>query len=496
MTTKQYWIALATVSFSLAGCIGKPAVSFPTQSLDSAAKAVGASGAYDTDGDGKADYFTFTNAAGRIDRIAYDTTGRQKPTEFIQLDQLPASRCRHLVLILDGFGYDVVKKFYDEGHLRYCNEPSRVIAPYPTLTDLSLEDALGFIPCRAFEAQYFDHAANKLVGGANDYLNSVNMPYDRLLDYRASMFWDAISYVAPWPVFGKEINDSFRNFCKSPLPEFLAYYVSSAGVGTAQGADGQVKCLERVEQLVQQAMWQTRGLTKITILADHGHSYHPATMLPFADLLTKKGWHMSDSLHKPTDVVHVQFGLETYASFNSLQPEKLAADLVTLKGVDLASYSQGKSVVVLDARGGKAVVHQKEGKYRYEIITGDPLRLKDILAKLTPDADGMYAGPDLFSATVTHDYPDPLARLWRAHFALAKNAPDVIVSLEDAYMSGAATFAGAVKIASTHGSLNRTNSTTFIMSSIAPLPPAFRSADIPANMKTLTGNRFPLRDPK
>lgn len=484
----------------LAGC-AKPAVSFPTVSMQSEAKAAGASGAYDTNGDGKADYFTFANATGRIDRIGYDvrkgpSTRPGRPDEIVDLDKLPFSQCRHLVLILDGFGYDVVKKFYDQGNLRYCNPPSRVIAPYPTLTDLSIEDEFGLPPCRAFEAKYFDHATNEFVGGAGDYMKAANMPYDRLLDYRASILWDAIGYVYPWPVFNKEINDSFCKFASSHSSEFVAYYVSSAGVGTAQGAEGQIKCLQRVEQLVNQVMCQTHGKTKITIFADHGHSYTVETMIPFNKLLAAKGWRMADSLTKPNDVVYVQFGLETYASFNSRQPEKLACDLVTITGVELASYAQGQSVVVLDSKGGKAIVHKNGDRYRYEIVSGDPLGLTGVLAGLKADSEGMYSGDALFAATVMNEYPDPLARLWRAHFGLAQHTPDVIVSLDNAHMAGAEGFAGAVKVASTHGSLNRDNSTTFIMSSIAPLPPAMRSKDVPENMKKVTGQKFPLRDPK
>ena len=71
--------------------------------------------------------------------------------------------------------------------------------------------------------------------------------------------------------------------------------------------------------------------------------------------------------------------------------------------------------------------------------------------------------------------------------------PDVIVSLADECISGAAAFGGSVKVASTHGSLNRANSTTFIMSSLGPLPPLMRSADIPAAMAKVLGRSWPMK---
>lgn len=516
----------------VSGC-QKPAVTFPVQSMGSAAQAVGAFRAYDANRDGKADYFLFANASGRIDRIGYDRLGGQKPTEVISLDGLPAGQCRHLVLILDGFGYDVVKKFYDQGHLRYCNAPSRVIAPYPTLTDLCLEDAFGYTPCRAFEAQYFDYARNQVAGGSSDYLAGANMPYNHLLDYRAGAIWDAIGYLWPMPVFNHEINDSYRRFTASQSPEFIAYYVSSAGVGTSRGAAGQEKCLERVEQFIDQAVWQTRGLTKVTILADHGHSYKPSARIPFEKLLPAKGWRVRTSLDKPRDVVQIRFGLETCASFNCSERQALASDLVKIPGVELASYAEGAAVVVYDGQGGKARVHRKaawalrpcvprascarqdppnQGRdahaasnagfqtdsesFRYEVISGDPLRLKDILPKRKADAEGFYDAATLFDATNAHEYPDPLQRLWRAHFALAQNTPDVIVSLADGYYAGSAMFAGLVNVASTHGGLNRNNSTTFVMSSAGALPPVLRSIEIPAALrKALGSERWPLLPP-
>ena len=52
--------------------------------------------------------------------------------------------------------------------------------------------------------------------------------------------------------------------------------------------------------------------------------------------------------------------------------------------------------------------------------------------------------------------------------------------------------AGAVDIASTHGSLNYRNSATFIMSTIAPLPKVMKSTDIPGEMKKLLGGPWPM----
>lgn len=485
-------VALSLLSILFGGC--STGVDFPASSLSEAARSAGALAAYDADKDGRADFFLFADEHGRVNRIGYSRPDGSEADDIINLDTIPFSRCRHLVLILDGFCYDVVERFYEQGRLRVCHRPSRIIAPYPTLTDLTLEDELGYIPCRAFEALYYDRKVNKMVGGSWDYLRGVNEPYNQLLQYRANTIWDAIGYVEPWPVFKKETSDSLRLFRKRQTQEVLAYYVSSAGVGTSQGAAGQLRCLERIEQLVNQVLWETRGLVKITIMSDHGHSYTNAKRIDLENYLAGKGWRLVDSLRRDRDVAYVRFGLVTYAGFSTNQPAELAADLIAADGVDIASYIQRDAVVVLGSGRGQAVVEERSGRFRYRMIDGgDPLKLKEVLATLAADAEGYYDARELLAATVKHEYPNPLQRLWRAHYTLAENKPDVIVSLQDGYYSGARGFASWVKLASTHGSLNNKNSTAFIMSSAGPLPQYMRALDVPANMKAMTGADFPMR---
>jgi hypothetical protein len=471
-------------------------VYFPADSLPIAAQAAGAAAAYAPRG-GAAEVFFYADSNGRYSRMGLDISGDGMPDKFVDLDTLCFDQCRHLVIVLDGFGYDVVKDYYDRGHLRLFHPPSRVIAPYPTLTDLCMEDMLAYMACPGMEARYYNRASNRERGGALAYMQAKNEPYARLMDYKADLIWDAIAYVLPWQVFGRELNELKREFDRRRHQEVLSYIVSSAGVSTADGAEGQRRCLERVEQLCHQIVWETGGLTKITLLADHGHSYTPARRVNFEEFLKGRGYRLTESLNRPEDVVYIRFGLETYASFATLSPAKLAADMTEAQGVELASYADGADVVVLSRLGGggmqRAVISRKDGRYKYAPSAGDPLSLAPVLATLRPDAEGFYDEADLFAASLTHQWPDPLERLWRAHFAMVENPPDVIVSLADAWYSGSKSFATRVDIGSTHGSLNRSNSTTFIMSTIGPLPAAMRTREIPANISKLTGEPFPWR---
>ena len=164
----------------------KPAMTFPLTSLDAPAKQAGAFKAYDARNTGHADFFVYTDDTGRINRIGYDTTCCGKPNQIVPLDPIPFSQCRHLVIFLDGFSYDVVKSYRDQGHLRFFYPPAKVIAPYPTLTDICIQQALGNGPANAPEDEYYSNKLNKVEGGSLSYLKGTNEPYDALFQYRTA----------------------------------------------------------------------------------------------------------------------------------------------------------------------------------------------------------------------------------------------------------------------------------------------------------------------
>jgi len=476
---------------ALAAMIGcRPSVvTFPIEALRADANAV----VYDTSRDGKGDCYFILDSTGRATHLGLASQDDGKPDSVIDLDAIAFDDCRHVVIILDGVGYDLARQYCDAGHLRLFHPPSRVIAPYPTLTDLCFEDFLGLESVKGMEAQYYDRDKNNIVGGSGDYLDA-ELPYNRVLNYRADTTMDALSYVYPASVFKKEINDAKRVVDTRATKEVLIYLVSSAGLGTAKGPDGHRHALAGAERLVAQILQETKGMCKFTIIADHGHTYTPGKRISMEKHLKAKGWRLSGKIKGDRDVAYVRFGLVTYLSLSGKQPAKIAADAITCPGADLASYVEGDHVVVLDSAGGRASIRSKDGRYSYEPALGDPLKLHGVLAKLHADPAGFYDANEMFAATATHIYPAPLERIWRAHFSMVANPPDVIVSLADGYYSGSRSLDGFVKVASTHGGLNYRNSATFIMSTIAPLPPLLRSSDIPVNMTRVTGQRWPLRE--
>jgi hypothetical protein len=499
--TGRVLLVLALVVF--AGC--KDPIYFPAEAMDTETPPAET---YDLDGDGHGDVFfdSLSSTEGsRLVSVSYDRDEDGVPDSRIELDDVPVEQCRHLVIILDGLSYDVVNEYRATRGLRLFHPPSKLVAPYPTMTDMCVEDLLGYVPVKGFQAEYYNHRTNRVVGGAEEYLAGRNQPYNQLLQYRADLIVDAVAYLYPMKIFGHELDRIKQTFDKRASREVVTYVVSSAGVSTRDGKAGQFACLREVDRLVKQVVAETRGLTKITLISDHGHTYTPARSANLEAFLEKKGWNVTDRLKDANDAVLIRFGLVTMASLSSHRPDALAKDLSTHPAVELASVRDRQNALSLnvygppsgdDAPRSHAKIRRTEnGRFVYEPVAGDPLKLEKALETLAPDTAGAYDPNDLLAATVDHEFPAPLQRLWRAHFTLVENPPDVIVSLRNEYYNGSDALDDWVEVNSTHGGLNRTNSVSFIMSTIRPLPPVMRSRDVPAAMRKALGSpRWPVRE--
>lgn len=480
-------LAILTVLGLVAGC-GKPKLKLLLKECPSD---TGALRSYDGNKDGKADFFLLTGTEGRVDRLAYDLDHDGKPDRIVDLKSIPDARRRQVVIILDGFSHDVVADVYKSGRLRVFHPPSRVVVPYPVMTDLCLADALASAPCRAFQSRYYDHKINAPGGGVMDYLRGVNEPYTNLLTYRAAKRVDGMAYFRGETAFVRELNAVKKLLDKRKSKETVAYLVTSAAVSTQTGRAGQVRSLEKLDRLIAELLWETQGMVDFTLLSDHGHSYRDVHLVDLKSELQAKGWRRTKRLKEPKDVNFIELGMVTIASVSTLSPKALAVDLVDCSGVDLASCISRDDVIVYGRDGGKAVIRCIDGRYAYVPQQGDPLQLNDILKGLTDDVNNTYDADELLHATLDHIYPAPLQRIWRAHFGIVENPPDVIASLDDDVCFGLNWFAELVDLRSTHGNLKKRNSVTFIMSSKAPLPAVLRSREIPAAMSELFGSPWP-----
>ncbi|MEW6360219.1 MAG: hypothetical protein AB1696_28055 [Planctomycetota bacterium] len=436
-------------------------------------------------------YWQVANADGRVVVLRFDTSEDGKPDLTVDLDKLDLNTCRHLVIILDGVPFDLVEEAYKQGRFRLFHPPSRLYSAFPSMTWLSFPLIFHTEAPLGVESDYFDRKTGRRSDAMKVYAQRANEPWRPCVDYRCGTLVDAVCYASRWAAFAHEMGAIRERLETRGKRVFVGYNSSSAGLGTAQGREGFEAVLDAVDRFCEEMMAKHQGRITITIFADHGHSLTPARRIPLTKFLDRRGYHPSDVLQERNDVVVSAFGLCTDAVIYANDPAGVAQALTGLEGVDLVVYPTGESITVRK-RDQMARISCRAGRYRYDAVRGDPLELVPIIAKMKEhgqvDKEGFLDDRALFGATALHKYPDPLYRIWLCWHGAVQNAPDVVVSLEDAWCWGRADFALMANVASTHGSLNYANSVTFAMTTAGPLPPRLRLVDL----KPALGKYFPL----
>ena len=484
---------LVLVAASLLGCTQRTTFPEPVHTHSAAGETTLA---FDTTGDGLSDYWQYQSPDGRKHAIAYaDATGAA--SSRIELDALASDACPHLVIFLDGVPFEVVQELYGEGCFRFFYPPARVITCYPVMTDLALSDLLHTLPCQACQARYFDPEKNRISNGNATYLEATNSPWVAKTDYRCSFWWDANAYLDPKAVFRHELKGIEQTFAESDKDEVITYSVGTAGLGTRGGREGIRTYLRQIDAFCERIIHERHGQVKITLAADHGQNLTVNERISFRKHLESCGYRQAKSLRKPNDVVAVGYGLVTYAAFFAADRAGVAACLAQHEDAEFACYVEGDDVVVRD-RDGEAHIRKCETGFAYDAVSSDPLQLAPILDTLRESGsigdDGAINSAALFAATLDHKYPDPLDRIWRAFHEVVELPPDVIVNLRDGACYGSKFFAFMIgEVTSTHGSLNRVNSTTFMMSMLGPLPPAMRAREAFPALQALRKGTVPAQ---
>ncbi len=430
------------------------------------------------------DYFQYLDDKGKIYALGFDENNDGKVDLRVNfLSVVNAKDCPHYVILLDGIPYILIKQMYDEGYFRLFYPPQKLISEFPPMTDLAYSQIFHTTPLLGFECLYYDRSKNRLSNADMVYLSQKNAPWQKYLDYRAPMIFDPLGYINPDFLFNHELRSIESTINRKRKGTVIVYSVGTATIGTRKGKEGFIDCLKRINYLCEKLVYERRGKVAITMLADHGHNLVPAKYFNLRKALKKWGFHPTNRLKKPEDIICIEYGLITATFLYTNQPEKVAACMAKEQAVDLAVYfDKLRDKVVVVGEKGIAYVSKTDKGYKYEAVKGDPLKLKSIIQKLKSegkvDSSGIIDDRALFLATVDHIYPDPLYRLWKCFHGQALFPPDVVLSIKDGWCCGKESFAKTINVASTHGSLNWINSVTFIMSTIKPIDTPMRLTDV------------------
>ena len=80
------------------------------------------------------------------------------------------TRHRRLLLCLDGVPHKLIEHAKGRGLFDRFGAPTRLLSPFPTMTNVALSAMLGASPPAGYESLYFDRGAGELRGGIRKYL--------------------------------------------------------------------------------------------------------------------------------------------------------------------------------------------------------------------------------------------------------------------------------------------------------------------------------------
>jgi hypothetical protein len=383
----------------------------------------------------------------------------------------------------------------ERGLFASFGEPSRLLSPFPTLTNVALSRMLGATPPLGYESLYFDRAARELRGGVRKYIgrrtpDKMPSSYMDDLDYQEPLPFEFLVYVAPEAVWRADMRRFRERFRAAPQTrDFFAFLKGTDGLLHIRGRHRLEAALESLDQILREIEEWCGDETEIVLFSDHGMNLEENRRVHLQTHLRREGFKVADNLRERRNVAIPAFGLCGYAALycaDETDTHATAQALVGLEGVDFAIHRDGPSAVKLAGARGAARIHRYENgsgvKYRYEQLTGDPLQLAEAVRGLETegqlDAQGFAPDHAWYERTAGHIYPDALSNLYQSLYEpRVHHTADVLVSMQDGYYSGASIFSRFVRLAATHGNALRASTSAFLMSTHRTFTPHVRASE-------------------
>src|SRR5215207_9959043 len=407
------------------------------------------------------------------------------------------SRPRRLLLCLDGVPYKVIKRARARGLFDRFGAPSRLLSPFPTLTNVALSRMLGATPPLGYESLYFDRAARELRGGVRKYIgrrtpDKMPSSYMDELDYQEPLPFEFLIYVATDAVWRADMRRFRERFLSAPPSrDFFGFLKATDGLLHIGGPERLTIALQSLDRLLREIQEAAGSETEIVLFSDHGMNLLENRRVNLLTHLGATGYEVVSHMRRPRGGRRVSapgFGLCGYAALycgEETDRGELAESLRELEGVDFSVYREGEAAAMRGASGGARIHRAERGGetfYRYERLDGDPLGLAPAVLSLGAEGrldEGAFArDADWLARTWGHTYPDATANIYSSVFApRVRHTADVLVSLHDGYYYGATSFSRMVRLLATHGNALRSSSHAFLMSTHRAFSTHVRSAE-------------------
>ncbi|MDX1623796.1 MAG: alkaline phosphatase family protein [Gemmatimonadota bacterium] len=383
----------------------------------------------DLDGDGRTDRFEIVDDGRGIDAVSAPEPGSDPP--------------RTVVIAVDGIPREIFDELRREGRFRAFFPAAGMVAPFPSLTDVSFTRIFRTERSAGYEDKFFDREANRIRGGvearaAGGYKRFA--PFHDVFDWESPRLWGAFVYLAPERVAIAEV-DRIERLLRGGREAWQALYMGSTdGLGHELGWSALAEQLRRLDRVLVRWLASGGGSRRVVLFSDHGMSDGPTKRFDLQGSLERGGFHLADTLGEARDVVAPAYGLigSIHLYTRCGVEAEVARAVVSEAGADFAVWREGDRVVAVDASGS---------------------------------ATPLERAPD--------EYPDLRSRVRRALFEPAVHNPaNVIVSLEDGWHWGSSLFEPFVSMEGTHGSARRTSTVGFLASNVDRLPETVRAGEV------------------
>lgn len=395
---------------------------------------------------------------------------------------LSPSRPRRLLLCLDGVPHKLIVAAKERGLFDAFGPPTRLLSPFPTMTNVALSAMFTATPPPGYESLYFDKSARELRGGIRKYLgrrtpDKIPSSYMDDLDYQEPLPFEFLIYVAPERVWRADMQRFRERFRAAPQDrDYFAFLKATDGLLHAQGPSRLNVALESLDKILTEIRQHCGSETEIVLFSDHGMNLEENKRVPLTTELQRRGFQVGPRLVNSNGraLSIPAFGLCSYVAVYCGGGEEFvpgaARAIVEVEGVDFVVYRDGSAVAVEGERGS-ARIDRRDNSYRYVNKKGDPLELESVI-----DSDGFVDDAVLFEKTNKHRYPDALANLYKSIFTpRVEHTADVLISLKDGYYYGWSPFGRFVRLAATHGNALQSSSNAFLMSTHRHLPECVRA---------------------
>ena len=397
--------------------------------------------------------------AGLLAWTAFSCAAAQ-PDKELSPDGVP----QRLVLAIDGVPYGLFAELQQQGHFAAFRPVARMVAPFPSLSDVSFAAIGGNTPPAGYQVMRFDPISNRVVGNNLRSLSSQahgNLPADS--DPHSS--WHRmIGYVAPYHVALQDLDQIGDELLESHKASFVGYLDQSDALLHVEGREGAIRFLLKLDRFLAGLQAAVRARTGrellIDIVSDHGSTLVKGRNVRLDRQLRSCGFRRRSRIDNDSDVAYSLAGIIGSVAINARpgRLEDVGHCLAGADGVDLVAITRGDRVAILTGSGEEAELWPTPGAseaYSYRNLRGDPL---DLLGADVASGTRSFAEAELFARTADAPYPDPLRRLWRAFHGAVQQPTPILVSLSDGREAAFRTVRALAAVrgrAGTHGSISR-----------------------------------------